>query len=86
MLFRSGKMHAIDNAAPVRKACQHCGNTGDLKLHYAKAGPGLGVPILMFFSDRFVATTHKNYYMVCPTCDACLQVNKDVAKGLIGAS
>ncbi|HUT13594.1 MAG TPA: hypothetical protein VMY42_24110 [Thermoguttaceae bacterium] len=83
MLFRSGEFHRIENAQSVRRTCEHCGNDEDLQLHYVKAGPGLGVPILMFFSDRFVATTHKKYFLICPKCGCAFQINKDVAKGLM---
>lgn len=83
MLLRNGEFHQIGHAQTVRTTCQHCGNDADLQLHYVKAGLGLGVPILMLFSDRFVATTHKKYYLVCPTCGCAYQVKKDVAKGLM---
>ncbi|NQU23404.1 MAG: hypothetical protein HQ567_19155 [Candidatus Nealsonbacteria bacterium] len=83
MLFRTGKFHQVDHAQAVRRTCEHCGNETDLRLNYVKAGPGLGVPVLMFFSDKFVLSTHKKYYLVCQTCGCAHQINKDLAKGLM---
>jgi len=83
MFFRRSELHPIGGSARVRRPCANCGNEVDLELHFVKAGPGLGIPVLMWFSDAFVVTTHKKYYLVCPVCTCALEVNKDLAKGLM---
>ena len=83
MLFRSSQLHPVANAAKIRRTCANCGNEVDLGLHYVKVGPGLGIPVLMWFSDMFSVTTHKKYYLICPKCTCALEITKDLAKGLM---
>ena len=83
MWLGKSQLHAVRDAATVKRECANCGNNVDLELHYAKTGLGLGIPVLMLFSDSFSVTTHKKYYLVCPACACAVEVNKDVAKGLM---
>lgn len=73
LLLRSAKAHLVPTAPPVEMECGNCGNTSAMRLYTMKHGPGIGIPILMFFDDRFILSARKKGY-VCPVCDAFTEV------------
>jgi len=83
MWFLKHRVHVAEGAATVRGPCPNCSNTVDFQLLWNKAGLGLGVPIVMLFTDKATITTHTQYHLGCPTCGHLERITKDVAKGLI---
>lgn len=83
MWMQNYKVHVHEQAATVRAECPNCGNEADFNLLWNKAGPGIGVPILMFFTEKAVVTTHKQYHLGCPICGYAERIKKDTAQGLI---
>lgn len=83
MWFQNSRLHKADDAATVSGQCPNCSNTVDFQLVWNKAGLGLGIPIVMLFTDKATITTHTQYHLGCPTCGYLERVSKDVAKGLI---
>lgn len=73
MLFRTGRTRLVDGSDPIAKVCENCDNESEMRLHVMKHGPGIGIPILMWFSDRFVLSSKKTGYL-CPICDAFMEV------------
>ena len=67
----------------MRAKCPNCSNEVDFQLIWCKAGPGLGIPVLMWFTDAVTITTHKRYALGCPVCGYTETITRDVAKGLI---
>jgi len=84
MFFKSGNpLHEHESGASARIQCPNCNNEGDFKLVWGKAGLGLGVPVVSWFTDALTVTTHKKWGIRCPTCNYAEEITKDVAKGLI---
>jgi len=83
MWFKNAQLHVHETAATVRNKCPRCSNEVDFKLIWNKAGLGLGIPVLGWFTDKAVITTHKQYHLGCPVCGYLERIARDVAKGLI---
>ncbi|NLX95987.1 MAG: hypothetical protein GXY83_07410 [Rhodopirellula sp.] len=83
MWFQNAKLHVHEAASKVRRNCPNCSNEVDFQLIWNKAGPGLGIPIVMWFTDAATITTHKQYHLGCPVCGYLERISRDVAKGLI---
>jgi len=86
MWLQNGSLHRHESAFPGTGECGNCGNAVEFHLIWQKAGVGLGIPILMWFTDRFTITTHRKYYLGCPVCGELEQIPKDVALGFIEES
>jgi len=83
MWFKNAQVHLHEKAATVRNTCPNCSNEVDFVLLWNKAGLGIGIPILMLFTDKAVITTHKQYHLGCPICGYKFKVEKNIAQGLI---
>jgi len=83
MWFQNAKIHVHETAATVVRQCPNCGNSTEFKLLWNKAGLGLGVPVVSWFTDKTTITTHKQYHLGCSTCGYVERILKDDAKGLI---
>ena len=83
MIFKGLKVHEHESGATAHLECPNCENEVDCKLVWAKAGLGIGIPVVSWFTDATTITTHKKYGLVCPTCDYTEAITKDIAKGLI---
>lgn len=83
MWFKSAEIHVHETAATVAKQCPNCENTTDFKVLWNKAGFGLGIPVVSWFTDKTTITTHKHYHLGCPTCGYAERIEKSVALGLI---
>jgi hypothetical protein len=83
MWFFKSQLHVHETAATVSKQCPNCSNITDFQLLWNKAGPSLGVPIVMLFTDKTTISTHKQYHLGCPICDYTERIDKHMARGLI---
>lgn len=83
MWFQNAKVHIHETAATVRRTCPKCSNEVDFRLIWNKAGLALGVPIVSWFTDAAMISTHNHYHLGCPTCGYAERVSRDIAKGLI---
>jgi len=83
MWIQSPKIYVHDRARRVPAECPNCSNQVAFQLLWNKAGLGLGIPIIMLFTDKARITTHKEYHLGCPVCGHKERITKDVAKGLI---
>jgi hypothetical protein len=68
MLFRTSEARETPKAPPEEPTSVDCSYTSQIGRHTQKHGPGSGIPILMWLSDRFVLSAKKKGY-VCPICD-----------------
>jgi hypothetical protein len=83
MWFKNAQLHVHETASKLRHKCPICSNEVDFQLVWNKAGPGLGIPIVSWFTDATMITTHKQYHLGCPVCGYLERINRDIAKGLI---
>jgi hypothetical protein len=83
VFLQNARLHVEDRAATVRRRCPNCSNEVDFLLVWNKAGLGLGIPVVMWFTDATTITTHKQYHLGCPTCGYLERISRDAAKGLI---
>ncbi len=44
----------VEGATPVPARCTNCNNHVEFELHYSKIGPGLGIPLTQFFTDKYM--------------------------------
>jgi hypothetical protein len=83
MLFRNADVHVHEDAATVKRQCPNCSNVVDFQLLWNKAGLSLGIPVVMWFTDKATIATHKQYHLGCPICRYSEQIDKNLAQGLI---
>jgi predicted RNA-binding Zn-ribbon protein involved in translation (DUF1610 family) len=83
MWFRSAHLHIHEDANTVEAKCPHCSNRVHFRLLWNKAGLGLGIPVIGWFTDAAVITTHTHYHLGCPTCGYMERISADAARGLI---
>lgn len=83
MWFRSAQLHIHEEANTVEAKCPNCHNQVGFKLLWNKAGLGLGIPVIGWFTDAAVITTHTHYHLGCPTCGYMERISADAARGLI---
>jgi predicted RNA-binding Zn-ribbon protein involved in translation (DUF1610 family) len=76
-------LHVDERAATVRRQCPNCSNEVDFRLVWNKAGLGLGIPVVSWFTDATTITTHKQYHLGCPVCGYLETISRDAAKGLM---
>ena len=74
-------LRPVEGATKVPLKCENCNNQVDFELHSAKSGPGLGVPIVLFFTDKYTLAK-KSYYLLCSICDNAVQLSRQQAKSL----
>ncbi|MDA9786548.1 hypothetical protein N9C74_00770 [Pontimonas sp.] len=70
----------VEGATKVPARCSNCSNDVAFELHYSKVGPGLGIPLTQFFTDKFMLA-YKAYFDICPICSAMDKVTRDEARG-----
>lgn len=84
MIFKGGNpLHEHESGASVRIECPQCAQEGDFKLVWGKAGLGLGIPVVSWFTDALMVTTHKKWGIRCPSCKYAEEIEKHVAQALI---
>jgi len=83
MWFRNAQLHVNENAGKVRRKCPRCSNEVEFQLLWNKSGLEVGIPVVSWFTDATVLSTHKQYHLGCPVCGYLEEINRDVAKGLI---
>lgn len=84
MIFKSGgRLHEHESGASAEIECPRCGRTGDFKLVWGKAGLGLGVPVVSWFTDAAMVTTHRKWGIRCPFCQYAEEIDKRLADALI---
>jgi predicted RNA-binding Zn-ribbon protein involved in translation (DUF1610 family) len=83
MWFRSAHLHIHEQAKAVEAKCPNCNNEVRFRLLWNKAGLGLGIPVIGWFTDAAVITTHTHYHLGCPTCGYMERISADAARGLI---
>lgn len=83
MLIKRATLYPHSTAATVPRTCEHCGNEVQLQLHSHKSGPMLGIPVVMWFTDKASVSLFRKYLLLCPICDNATHVDRHVAKGLI---
>ena len=83
MYIGNYRWHLIEGSRGVEAQCGNCNNLVIFRLHYAKEGIGLSVPIAPLFTDK-LTWAKKSYYLVCPTCSAADKITKEVARTLGG--
>ena len=74
-------LRPVEGATKVPLKCENCNNQVDFELYSAKSGPGLGVPIVLFFTDKYTLAK-KSYYLLCSICDDAVQLSRQQAKSL----
>jgi predicted RNA-binding Zn-ribbon protein involved in translation (DUF1610 family) len=83
MWLRSAQLHIHEQAKAVEAKCPNCNNEVRFRLLWNKAGLGLGIPVIGWFTDAAVITTHTHYHLGCPTCGYMERISADAARGLI---
>ena len=83
MWFRSAQLHVLEEANTVPARCPNCHNAVEFRVLWNKAGLGLGIPVVAWFTDAAVITTHTQYHLGCPTCGYIERISNDAARGLI---
>jgi hypothetical protein len=74
-------LRPVPGATKVPTRCENCNNQVEYELYSAKTGPGLGVPVVLFFTDKYTLAK-KSYYLVCSICDNAVQLSRQQAKSL----
>jgi hypothetical protein len=74
-------LRPVENATRIPITCNNCNNEVEYELYSAKTGPGIGVPVVLFFTDKYTLAK-KSYFLVCPVCDFAVQIKRDQAKSL----
>lgn len=80
MWFTHHSIEVVRNSNTVTRSCENCGNEGDHVLVDQPYGVGIGIP----FMKRPLVSSHRGYFLACPTCGTLnLRLTKDQAKGLM---
>jgi predicted RNA-binding Zn-ribbon protein involved in translation (DUF1610 family) len=82
MWFKSKQLHVDEKAATVRRKCPQCSNEVDFRLVWNKAGLAIGVPVVSWFTDAAMISTHNNYHLGCPVCGYLEKITRAQAKAL----
>lgn len=81
MYFANVRLNPVEGARAVLAACSNCSNKVEFRLHYAKEGLGLSVPIAPLFTDK-LTWARKTFYLVCPICSAMDKISRENARKL----
>ena len=81
MWFQKTKLYPVEDAATVLRTCENCSNEAEFELVWTKAGPGIGIPVAMLFTQKAVLAA-RIWAIRCPVCGYAEKIKRDVAKGL----
>ena len=79
MQFGQHSIELVKGAATVERLCENCNNVTDHNLVDQPTGIGFGIP----FTKRPLWSSHRAYYLMCPTCSWGERISKDEAQALI---